>query len=827
MDTSGLSRQVSTIIGQLHSLFDEIGVASHERESREAELFTALSETLNNQLRVVTAEKSKLTEEAVGIITTIHQMEASLEDRNPNDRYPRKNEDLQVTAPLTRCVKDLKEKYYAIARIHQERFEEIKSEYKEPGYGRDQWLIDVLLELAGALDSYSSHLEPSFLKATLPPLTNNAAIPPTFNLSPSYVSSLDEEFTRVYEEYNKRVTFVKSTAEDIVNLWAELGTPQAQTDSAIIKNYRETPEQLGLHERDLSRLNAKKDKLLEEKRAREKRLKELKADVEGLWERLSVSEMDRKRFHAGTRGCGLRVINDFEAELDRLNELKRQNLHIFVEDARIKLQDLWDALYYSEDEMLDFTPAFSDVISDALLSAHENEISRLEILKEQQMPILQRIERHRTLVHERDELAASSQDGTRLLKQKGERRDPTRLLREEKSRKRVAKELPKMEADLRQALEQWEDEYGRPFLVHGNPYSDEMDAAAAKAPPPRPKTPSALPPAAKASKPGQSAPTSRQGSVMRAPPSRAGAKTPVGTIRRNPANSTASTAVANASNHPSSKPTSPSKIPARAPLGTMKTGSNSPERRAAPPASRPYDNNTIHKMAPPARAPPPKMRDFFHAPAHPGPAPLPTPSVTSDSENWRCASVLSNNSGPVRQITPEDVYDDREHMSYAPPSFPGGGGNGYAHPHPGYFDHHHHRPSSRAGPPPPSRGYPRAPPSAASYAMPLHDERVPSTASTASNAVSGSENWETYDDASDPEPEPDARAAVHAARLRAAAAGKRATPDGGYGTVSPGGHAKKFKSAYEGQGRVREFIEENGRMVPVGQGEGWEDEEAF
>ena len=38
MDTSGLSKQVTTIIGQLHNLFDEIGVPSHERESREAEV---------------------------------------------------------------------------------------------------------------------------------------------------------------------------------------------------------------------------------------------------------------------------------------------------------------------------------------------------------------------------------------------------------------------------------------------------------------------------------------------------------------------------------------------------------------------------------------------------------------------------------------------------------------------------------------------------------------------------------------------------------------------------------------------------------------------
>ena len=72
MDTSYLTTQVATIIGQLHGLFDEIGVPNHERESRELEvdtiniymaaimlimtqLFTALSETLHSQLRLVTA----------------------------------------------------------------------------------------------------------------------------------------------------------------------------------------------------------------------------------------------------------------------------------------------------------------------------------------------------------------------------------------------------------------------------------------------------------------------------------------------------------------------------------------------------------------------------------------------------------------------------------------------------------------------------------------------------------------------------------------------------------------------------------------------------
>ncbi|KAL8944734.1 MAG: hypothetical protein Q9216_000303 [Gyalolechia sp. 2 TL-2023] len=780
MDTSYLTTQVTTIIGQLHGLFDDIGVETHERESRETELFAALSETLNNQLRLVTAEKNELTEEAHGIIKTIKQMEASLEDQKPNGTYALEDQKLKVTVPLTRCVSSLKEKYNTIARLHSERFEQVK-------------------KLVQALQSYSSHLEPSFVKVKLPPTSNDARVSPTFDLSPSYFTSLDNEFTRVYDEYNRRLALVKAVAEEVVTLWAELGTPQAQTDGSIVKYHREAPEQLGLHQQDIQSLHAKRDRLLEEKRGRERKLKELKAVVEGLWNRLGIEDPERKRFLAHNRGCGLRVINEFEAELDRLNDLKRQNLHLFVEDARYKLQALWDELYLSEEEMLEFTPAFSDVYSDALLSAHEGEIARLEALKEQRAPTLQLIDKHRSLIKDREDLAASSQDASRLLGKgtKGEKRDPTRLLREEKMRKRIAKDLPKVEAELKKTLERWEDEYGRPFLVHGVPYLEELEAAAAKALPPRSKTPSG-PAATTVKVPLKSAPppsSSRAGSVMRGvPPPRSGTKTPTGTLRRNPlASSTASMTGGR----------TPSKIPARVPLGTMQHGGNSPERRA-PESS--YDTNTMRKMAPPTRAPPPKMRDLFEPPTV-------TPRncdnrYQDDSENFRCASAASSRgTGSVRQITPEDVYDDRERMSYVTSSAmqseqntPQNYRDLQASKH---YDPHYQQKSHYA---------------------PIADSRQISTTSTSTTTASGSENWETFDDAS--EPEADASEAYYA-KLRATKTGKRFTPEGGY-TPPRGGPGKKFRGMYGTGTRTETVIEEaTGRHVQAGSDAGWTDEDAF
>ncbi|KAF2995698.1 hypothetical protein E8E13_003518 [Curvularia kusanoi] len=785
MDTSYLAQQVTTIIGQLHGLFDEIGVPSHERDSREAELFSALSETLHGQLRSVTNEKHELTEEAQRLIKTIKQMEAAMNDNKTSPKY--KDDEPQVTYPLTRCLKTLKDKYNTVARQHQERFEQVR-------------------KLAEALESYASHLEPDFIKIQLPPTDPDATIPPTFDVSSSYVTKLDNEFSRIYEEYTKRLGQVQVLCQEIIQLWAELGTPQAQTDAAIVKHHRDTPEQLGLHMEDLAELKTKRERLTEEKRNRERRIAQLRATIEDLWERLSVDPNEQKHFLASNRGCGLRTINEFEDELSRLNELKRQNLHVFVEEARIKLQELWDALYFSEEEMLEFTPAFSDVCSDALLSAHEAEISRLESLKEQRLPILSKIDRHRELIKERTELQQSSQDASRLMGrgQKGEKRDPGKLLREEKMRKRIAKELPKIEADLQATLEAYENEWGRPFLVHGERYLDELYAAAQQGPPPRAKTPSnmSMPTRQGTLTKSNSFARSRAGTAqsmhvqtnhrqtINEPPSRA--KTPVSTnfgastMRGNPF--AQSISAASGSKSPSKLPTraapkamgSPEKRPValnRADSTISRTGSirSTHSRGDSIMSSASLRSlhsrgdsqpETMRRMGPPL-APPPRMKDLFIPPD-----PSETPKNRFEfNRGERSESV-------VRSMPPEDPYDDRFSKTMRP---------SYA------------------------VTYPKAP---AQSSFSSDSSRHLSQASSTGSAQAGSENWETFSEQSDEAGESD----VELQNYRRSQI-KRASPDfASTPRVIQGKKIRGIRSVDNGN-----MVDQNGRIVRCSEA-GWTDD---
>ncbi|QPG95659.1 hypothetical protein C2857_001586 [Epichloe festucae Fl1] len=771
MDTSYLAKQVNSSISQLHGLFDEIGVPDHEREARESELSAALSEALNSQVRLVATEKKELVDEAKKIITAIRQMEASLEGPQQRRVDCEDDQEFKITYPLNRCLQGLREKHIQIGRLHKERFEQVK-------------------KLVEALESYSSHLEPIFVQIALPPCGPNQSIPPTFDISNSYVERLDAEFTRVYDEYTRRIATVQALSDQVIQLWVELGTPQAQQDGAIVKYYRDAPEQLGLHREDLERLQAKRDGLSEQKKNREKKLRDLRAAVEALWLKLGTDEGETKTFLNQNRGCGMRQINEFEDELSRLNELKRQNLHLFVEDARVKLQELWDSLYFSEDEMLEFTPAFSDVYSDALLEAHEREVARLEALKEQRAPILALVDKHRSLVKDRDDLAASSQDASRLMMrgQKGEKRDPGKLLREEKMRKRIAKELPKVAAEVRKMLEKWEDEYGRPFLVFGERYMEVLEPEGGRkaGQASRSKTPAGPPPSTV--KPQKSAGLLGRANSAKAVPPRSMAKTPTATSRtvtkklQSPGKTNAAAAGRG----------SPSRIPARAPLSNLKHGHNSPER------PRPESRGETLRNGAPARAPPPKMRDLRSV-----------PELQTPKNPFKSAGIESS---IVRQVEPEDVYNDRPHTSRGMRS----NSNPSNHAQPQYYedvydDHYDDRYDDRyATIRAPRSGFPQ----------PLPPRQLSNTSHT-STAISGSENWETYDDNS--EPERDASEDYYA-KLRAAR-GKRCEPEQGHRPQSS--QAKRLRGVpgtpYAAAPPV--MIDQQGNRIISGSE--WTDEDMF
>ncbi|KAK7050494.1 microtubule associated protein-domain-containing protein [Favolaschia claudopus] len=201
------------------------------------------------------------------------------------------------------------------------------------------------------------------------------------------------------------------------------------------------------------------------KRRRETHIQAMYDQLEQLWKRLGVSEADMDAFVDAHRGSTEDTVSEYEEELERMLELKRERMGTFVGSAREEIEKLWGELMVGEEERGQWLPFFDDEHTEELLTVHEDEIKRLKEEKRMKAPLLAAIKRYFDICEEERELAAAASDQSRLLGRGA--RDPGRLLREEKMRKRVTKEKPRLEQDLLASVPAWEKEAGRPFLVHG------------------------------------------------------------------------------------------------------------------------------------------------------------------------------------------------------------------------------------------------------------------------------------------------------------------------------------------------------------------------
>ena len=166
-----------------------------------------------------------------------------------------------------------------------------------------------------------------------------------------------------------------------------------------------------------------------------------------------------------------------------MRALKSQHMTLFSAKTREQIWEQWDALFMSEAERHTLFPAYflelpdaeSDTTFDydAILAQHEQMCARLGEMLEQRAPLLALIGRYQEICNEARALEESAQDGSRLLG-RNNRGDPGRLLREEKMRKRVKIQKPKVEHELLRVIPAWEAEHDMPFLMDGVRFVDYL-----------------------------------------------------------------------------------------------------------------------------------------------------------------------------------------------------------------------------------------------------------------------------------------------------------------------------------------------------------------
>ncbi|GAC96261.1 microtubule associated protein [Pseudozyma hubeiensis SY62] len=223
-----------------------------------------------------------------------------------------------------------------------------------------------------------------------------------------------------------------------------------------------------------------------EKQRREMLIQDLYDELSELWAKFDVPEEEMDAFVMDHRGSTMDVIEAYQAELEKMRQLKAQHMSLFITKTRERIATLWDSLFLTDEErQASFPPYFIDVSADAdpnldeplptdeILASHERMIDMLTEQVQVKAPVLKVIGRYKELLDEQRQLDESAQDGSRLLG-RSNRGDPGRLLREEKMRKRVKIQKPKIEAELLKVIPAWEEERGEPFTINGVRYLDEL-----------------------------------------------------------------------------------------------------------------------------------------------------------------------------------------------------------------------------------------------------------------------------------------------------------------------------------------------------------------
>lgn len=242
----------------------------------------------------------------------------------------------------------------------------------------------------------------------------------------------------------------------------------------MTSNFR-TETCTGISANALGDLTERVTALNTEKRRRANELEEMGILIIALWETLKISEEEQRAFTNSIEGLGPDTLRKGQEELQRLRTLKSEMLGQLILEARETIVSLWDEMNATKEYRKSFDAFYIDdesIFNEELLETHEGYVEYLKEQLEEMRPILRIIERREIILRERIEYQELQKDSDRL-KQRGAALT-RQLMKEEKMAKRIKRDLPKLSSLLHEKLQEWSEKHDKPFLFHGEDYSNIM-----------------------------------------------------------------------------------------------------------------------------------------------------------------------------------------------------------------------------------------------------------------------------------------------------------------------------------------------------------------
>ncbi|KAK2538121.1 hypothetical protein Q9966_005882 [Columba livia] len=267
----------------------------------------------------------------------------------------------------------------------------------------------------------------------------------------------------VAEKENRHKEFV-SAKRQIILLMEELDhDPETSFELDVVYESEET---FCLSADNIAALQTLLQQLQARRALNEAVCAELRSRITALWDRLQVPAEDRDAFAVHMTGCRAKTRKALQLEVDRLEELKLQNMKSVIQAIRAELAEFWDKCFYSQEQREAFSPYYDEDYTETLLELHDTEVLKIknyyETHKELFEAVLKWEENWRLFL----ELERKATDPSRFTNRGGN------LLKEEKQRAKLQKTLSKLQEELDTRVQAWEQEHERTFLVKGQQFME-------------------------------------------------------------------------------------------------------------------------------------------------------------------------------------------------------------------------------------------------------------------------------------------------------------------------------------------------------------------
>ncbi|CAG5117301.1 unnamed protein product [Candidula unifasciata] len=294
---------------------------------------------------------------------------------------------------------------------------------------------------------------------------------PTYTVSPGKVPTLEQlrelekHVARLQEERDKRFTELVTTKKKIMELYSLIEfEPDTPFGCELIC---EDDDSLGLSTENMDKLSKLHDELVRKNEAMKTETDNLWERLRSLWNRLDTCDIDREEFELKINGHGTKAVAALKGEIEACELLKLQNIRKFVDGIRSELISWWDKCYFSEEQRSGFKAFSEGECTEELLQIHEQELESVRQYYNTNKDILEKIARREELFRNMVVFEEKASDPNRFFSDRG-----GRLLQEEKARKKLMKELPKVEEEVTEAILKWESDNQKDFLVNGMKFPD-------------------------------------------------------------------------------------------------------------------------------------------------------------------------------------------------------------------------------------------------------------------------------------------------------------------------------------------------------------------